>query len=91
MAGTPKAANEALAALIAAGIELADFSMGSPSLEEVFFALTGGSRGKPEREEDDGMTDTGSAALAPPAQDGRAPAGALGASPTRSSSAGARC
>jgi ABC-2 type transport system ATP-binding protein len=25
-----------------AGIELADFSMGSPSLEEVFFALTGG-------------------------------------------------
>ena len=30
MAGTPKAANEALAALIAAGIELADFSMGSP-------------------------------------------------------------
>jgi ABC-2 type transport system ATP-binding protein len=29
--------------LIAAKIELADFSMGSPSLEEVFFALTGGS------------------------------------------------
>ncbi len=44
MAGTAKAANEALAALIAAGIELADFSMGSPSLEEVFFALTGGGR-----------------------------------------------
>jgi ABC-2 type transport system ATP-binding protein len=44
MAGTPKAANEVLAALIAAGIELSDFSMGSPSLEEVFFALTGGSR-----------------------------------------------
>ena len=42
MAGTPKAAQEALAALTAAGIELADFSMGSPSLEEVFFALTGG-------------------------------------------------
>jgi ABC-2 type transport system ATP-binding protein len=41
MAGTPKAANEALAALIAAGIEVADFKMGSPSLEEVFFALTG--------------------------------------------------
>ena len=34
-------ANEALGALIAAGIELADFSMGSPSLDEVFFALTG--------------------------------------------------
>jgi len=45
MAETPKAASDALAALIAARIELADFSMGSPSLEEVFFALTGG-RGK---------------------------------------------
>jgi ABC-2 type transport system ATP-binding protein len=43
MAKTSRAANEALAALIAAQIELADFSMGSPSLEEVFFALTGGS------------------------------------------------
>jgi ABC-2 type transport system ATP-binding protein len=42
MAGSPQAANEALAALIAAGIELADFSMASPSLDEVFFALTGG-------------------------------------------------
>ena len=42
IAGSPKAANEALAGLIAAGIELADFAMGSPSLEEVFFALTGG-------------------------------------------------
>ena len=41
VAGSPKAANEALAALIAEGIELADFSMGSPSLDEVFFALTG--------------------------------------------------
>ena len=41
MAGTPKAANEAIAALIAAGIDVADFKMGSPSLEEVFFALTG--------------------------------------------------
>ena len=44
MARTPKTASEALAALIAADIELADFSMGSPSLEEVFFALTGDSR-----------------------------------------------
>lgn len=43
MAGTPEAASRAIAALIAAGIELADFSMGSPSLEEVFFALTDGS------------------------------------------------
>lgn len=41
VAGTPRAANETLAALISAGIELADFSMGSPSLDEVFFALTG--------------------------------------------------
>jgi ABC-2 type transport system ATP-binding protein len=35
------AATAALAALTAAGFELADFSMGTPSLEEVFFALTG--------------------------------------------------
>jgi ABC-2 type transport system ATP-binding protein len=41
MAGTAEAANDALAALVAAGIELSDFSMGQPSLEEVFFALTG--------------------------------------------------
>ena len=41
MAGTARAANEALAALVASGIELADFSMGQPSLDEVFFALTG--------------------------------------------------
>ena len=41
MARTPQAASDALAALIAADIELSDFAMGSPSLEEVFFALTG--------------------------------------------------
>jgi ABC-2 type transport system ATP-binding protein len=41
VAGSPKAANEALGALVASGIELSDFSMGSPSLDEVFFALTG--------------------------------------------------
>ena len=41
MAGTPEAANAAIAALIAAGKEIVDFRMGSPSLEEVFFALTG--------------------------------------------------
>jgi ABC-2 type transport system ATP-binding protein len=40
-ADSPKAASEAVSALIAAGIEPADFRMGSPSLEEVFFALTG--------------------------------------------------
>ncbi len=42
MARTPEAANAALAALVSAGIALEDFAMGSPSLEEVFFALTGG-------------------------------------------------
>lgn len=41
MAGSPAAANAALARLIDAGFELSDFAMGSPSLEEVFFALTG--------------------------------------------------
>lgn len=40
-AESPDAANRALAALLDAGFELADFSLGSPSLEEVFFALTG--------------------------------------------------
>lgn len=38
---SPDAASKALARLVAQGIEVADFSMGSPSLEEVFFALTG--------------------------------------------------
>jgi len=51
MAGTPQAANDAIAALVAAGIGLTDFSMGSPSLEEVFFALTADER-KPKRDED---------------------------------------
>ncbi|WP_457301953.1 ATP-binding protein DrrA1-3 family domain-containing protein, partial [Phyllobacterium sp. P5_D12] len=41
MVDTPQNANRGLAALIAANIELADFSMGAPSLDEVFFALTG--------------------------------------------------
>jgi ABC-2 type transport system ATP-binding protein len=40
-AGTAGAANAAIAALVAAGIEPSDFSMGQPSLDEVFFALTG--------------------------------------------------
>jgi ABC-2 type transport system ATP-binding protein len=44
VAKSPKDANAALGALIDAGIELADFSMGSPSLDEVFFALTGAPR-----------------------------------------------
>ncbi len=40
-APTAEAANEAISALFAAGHALADFELGSPSLEEVFFALTG--------------------------------------------------
>jgi ABC-2 type transport system ATP-binding protein len=44
VARTPRDANAALGALIDAGIELADFSMGSPSLDEVFFSLTQGGR-----------------------------------------------
>ena len=44
VARTPRDANAALGALIDAGIELADFSMGSPSLEEVFFSLTSAGR-----------------------------------------------
>jgi ABC-2 type transport system ATP-binding protein len=35
------AASAAVSALVAAGIEPSDFSMGSPSLDEVFLALTG--------------------------------------------------
>lgn len=41
MAESPAAANAALSTLIEAGFEVTDFSMGAPSLEEVFFALTG--------------------------------------------------
>jgi ABC-2 type transport system ATP-binding protein len=41
VARSARDANQALAALIDAGIELTDFSMGSPSLDEVFFSLTG--------------------------------------------------
>ena len=41
LAGTAETANAALAVLVDGGIELTDFSMGQPSLEEVFFALTG--------------------------------------------------
>ena len=44
VARSAREANAALAALLAAGIELADFSMGSPSLDEVFFSLTAGGR-----------------------------------------------
>jgi ABC-2 type transport system ATP-binding protein len=37
----PAAANAALGELMAAGITISDFAMGQPSLDEVFFALTG--------------------------------------------------
>jgi len=40
-ANTPQDANAAIAALTAAGIGLDSFSMATPSLDEVFFALTG--------------------------------------------------
>ncbi len=40
-AGSAEIACQAIAALIEAGIEPSDFSMGQPSLDEVFFALTG--------------------------------------------------
>ena len=54
LGGTAREANEALAELIAGGIELSDFSMGQPSLEEVFFALTGqnpASPAEPQKEQ----------------------------------------
>lgn len=40
-ANSPHQANAALAALAAAGISIEGFSMAAPSLDEVFFALTG--------------------------------------------------
>ncbi len=39
-------ASAALSALMAEGIEVGDFRMGQPSLDEVFFALTGGPKGE---------------------------------------------
>jgi ABC-2 type transport system ATP-binding protein len=47
LCAAPGRATEALAALVAAGIEPTDFRLGSPSLDEVFFALTG----RPKTEE----------------------------------------
>ena len=38
---TPSAPSEAVAELSRAGVALADFSLGQPSLDEVFLALTG--------------------------------------------------
>ncbi|SFP77866.1 ATP-binding cassette domain-containing protein [Tranquillimonas alkanivorans] len=48
-APSPAAANRAVAALLEAEITPADFSLGSPSLEEVFFSLTG--RAEPQTED----------------------------------------
>lgn len=45
-AGSPEAALKALASLSEAGIDVTDFSLGQPSLDEVFFALTDGPRSK---------------------------------------------
>jgi ABC-2 type transport system ATP-binding protein len=53
MARTPQAANEVIAKLIAEGIELTDFAMGSPSLDEVFFALTGSAAEKVPPKDDE--------------------------------------
>jgi ABC-2 type transport system ATP-binding protein len=47
VAKTARDANLALGALIDANIELTDFSMGSPSLDEVFFSLTASGRASP--------------------------------------------
>ncbi len=41
VAGSAGAASAAVGAMLAAGIEVSDFTMGQPSLDEVFFALTG--------------------------------------------------
>jgi ABC-2 type transport system ATP-binding protein len=53
LADTAQTANAAVAALLDAGIEITDFSMGQPSLDAVFFALTGhpAEDGKQEQEE----------------------------------------
>lgn len=50
VAGTAQVA-EALAALSAAGLEVNEFSVGRPSLDEVFFALTGKETGSEAHEE----------------------------------------
>jgi ABC-2 type transport system ATP-binding protein len=50
-ARSAREASDVLAALLAAGIEPVDFSLGSPSLDEVFFALTGRAGEAPAEEE----------------------------------------
>jgi ABC-2 type transport system ATP-binding protein len=53
---TPDRATAALSALSDAGIAVTDFSLGQPSLDEVFFALTGHAA---EADEPDGAKDRG--------------------------------
>jgi ABC-2 type transport system ATP-binding protein len=51
VAGSPAAAAEAVAALAAQGIDVSDFALGSPSLDEVFFSLTGRERAEEEQKQ----------------------------------------
>jgi len=44
----PERASDAVAALFAAGVEVGNFSLGQPSLDEVFLALTGHAAGEEE-------------------------------------------
>lgn len=52
----PDRAIEALASLRAAGLSVADFSLGQPSLDEVFFALTGHGADETRNGTDNGTT-----------------------------------
>ncbi|MGE3474218.1 MAG: ATP-binding cassette domain-containing protein [Rhodospirillaceae bacterium] len=51
VAGSPAAAADAVAALAAQGIDVSDFALGSPSLDEVFFSLTGRERAEEEQKQ----------------------------------------
>ena len=52
VARSPAEATAALEALIGSGIEIGDFTLGNPSLDEVFFALTGSSAPTSEAKDD---------------------------------------
>ena len=52
VARSPAEATAALEALIGSGIEISDFALGNPSLEEVFFALTGQPRPTESRKDE---------------------------------------
>ena len=54
LADTARIANGAVAALLDAGIEISDFSMGQPSLDAVFFALTGHPAQEEKQEQENG-------------------------------------